>query len=85
MVYAIVLFDQPDEAKGQVVERIKQRPYIQHRPVYFVQYNGTLESLADEMGFNDEMQALGVIFPVANYSGYGPGELWGWVAEKKNV
>lgn len=85
MVYAVVLFDQPEEVRGQIEERITQRAYIHHRPVYFVQYNGTLEGLADELGFNDEVQGLGVIFPVLNFTGYGPGELWEWVREKKNV
>jgi len=85
MVYAVVLFEQPDDDKGQIEQRITERSYIHHRPVYFVQYNGTLEGLADEIGFNDETQGLGVIFPVLNYTGYGPGELWGWIKEKSNV
>ena len=85
MVYAVVLFDQPDEQLGLLEQRIAQRAYIHHRPVYFIHYNGTLEGLADELGFNDEVRGLGVIFPVANYTGYGPGELWEWIREKKNV
>ncbi len=85
MVYAVILFDQPQTQIRSIEEKIKLRSHFHHPPVYFIHHNGTLEALSDEMGFNGESRGLGVIFPVGNYTGYGPGELWDWIRDKKNA
>jgi hypothetical protein len=47
--------------------------------VWLVAYDGTTQSLAEDLGIRDGRNGSGLVIPVGNYSGRASADLWEWL------
>jgi hypothetical protein len=72
----------------KVTERIEAFPedstFKLNDNTWLVSFTGTTRGLAEKLGFRDEAPAWiegasGIAFPISNYSGRWPTEVWEWL------
>lgn len=79
MIYAVVAVKNAEKIKGKL-ERLKAEHHDRYAPaVYLVDYGNTATSLADKLGFNEDLEVEGFVVPFKGFSGYADQDIWNWV------
>lgn len=73
-----------DRNAGEVASRIGQLPegdiYRLAPNVWMIDYDGTTRALAEKIGIRGEPAVgSGIAFPISNYSGRAPSDVWEWL------
>ena len=82
MIYAVIPFDNISEDEfSRAISGVDSSAYTGYAPkVYFVQYNGTANSLAEKVGFSGETKSVaGVVIQASGYFGFASPDLWEWL------
>ena len=82
-VFVVVIMRHPEEVSRRIADVIRAEDAYQIKDdVWLVSYDGTAQALAERLGLRRENTgAIGIVFPVADYSGRARMSAWDWLKD----
>jgi len=82
-VFVVVVMRHPEEVSRRIADLIRTKDAYQIKDdVWLVSYDGSAQALAERLGLRRaDTGAIGIVFPVANYSGRARMSAWDWLKE----
>ena len=80
-VFVVVVMRHPEELSRRIAVLIHtEDAYQVKNDVWLVSYDGSAQALAERLGLRrEDTGAIGMVFPVANYSGRARMSAWDWL------
>jgi hypothetical protein len=80
-VFVVIVMRHPEEVSRRIADLVREEDAYQVKDdVWLVSYDGTAQGLAEKLGLRGEdTGAIGMVFPIANYSGRARTSAWEWL------
>lgn len=82
-VFVVVLTRSSEEALRRINAIDEAERYQIKDNVWLINHDGPTQQFAEQLGIRrHNTGATGVAFPISNYSGRAPADLWEWLKER---